>query len=59
MQDVRRGMTDTELVDEATRLARHEKLARCDEIRLALVLDELTSRSAKSHNPQTAQQRRN
>ncbi|MFF1553186.1 hypothetical protein ACFVX3_19340 [Rhodococcus erythropolis] len=50
-------MTDTELVDEATRLARNEKLDRCDEIRLALVQDELASRGEKSRDPRTDQQR--
>lgn len=51
MQDVRRGMTDSELVDEASRLGRHETLNRCDELRLALVQDELASRNEKSPNP--------
>ncbi|MDV6277911.1 hypothetical protein R3Q06_30955, partial [Rhodococcus erythropolis] len=46
-------MTDTELADEATRLGRQQRLNRCDEIRLALVKDELTSRDEKSRNPRT------
>jgi len=58
VQDVRRGMTDTELVDEATRLGNQEELCRCDELRLALVKDELTSRDEKSRNPRPDQQRR-
>lgn len=48
MQDVRRGMTDSELVDEAAKLDNQKELNRCDEVRLALVKDELASRREKS-----------
>jgi hypothetical protein len=46
VKDVRRGMTDSELVEEAARLAEQKDRTRCDEIRLALVQDELESRGA-------------
>ncbi|MET3960003.1 hypothetical protein ABIE52_006938 [Rhodococcus sp. OAS809] len=39
-------MTDSELVDEAARLCGLKELSRYDEIRLALVRDELDSRAA-------------
>ncbi|MGH3890643.1 MULTISPECIES: hypothetical protein [Rhodococcus] len=39
-------MTDSELVEEAARLAEQKDRTRCDEIRLALVQDELESRGA-------------
>ncbi|MCD2104858.1 hypothetical protein O4214_13575 [Rhodococcus erythropolis] len=41
-------MTDSELVDEAAKLDNQKELNRCDEVRLALVKDELASRREKS-----------
>ncbi len=44
MKDVRRGMTDSELVEEAARLAEQNARPPCAEIRSPLVQDELESR---------------
>lgn len=48
MKDVRRGMTNAELIGELYRLESLGKLDRCDEIRLEIVLDELISRQRAS-----------
>ena len=45
MQDVRRGMTDSELIAEAYRLESQPVLSRCDHIRLTLIHDELECRA--------------
>lgn len=47
MKDVRRGMTDTELVEELNRLESLDEMTRCDEIRLDIVRDELVRRQSK------------
>lgn len=44
MQEVRRGMTDSELIAEAYRLESQPALSRCDHIRLTLIHDELECR---------------
>lgn len=48
MQDVRRGMTDSELIAEAYRLESQPVLSRCDHIRLTLIHDELECRGRMS-----------
>jgi len=48
MKDVRRGMTDTELVAELNRLESQNELSRCEELRLEIVHDELSVDSPNS-----------
>ena len=40
MQDVRRGMSDEDLVTECCRLQGLDELSRCEEMRLEIVQDE-------------------
>ncbi|MDV6278462.1 hypothetical protein R3Q06_34175 [Rhodococcus erythropolis] len=40
MQDVRRAMTDFDLVEELNRLENLDELRRCEELRLEIVQDE-------------------
>ncbi len=47
MQDVRREMTDSELIAEANRLGSQPELSQCDEISLTLEHDELECRRTK------------
>lgn len=44
MRDVRRAMTETELVEELYRLEKLTKRNRCEQIRLEIVRDELVGR---------------
>ncbi|MDF2894154.1 MAG: hypothetical protein K0Q46_940 [Rhodococcus erythropolis] len=44
MQDVRRAMTDLDLVEELNRLESLDELSRCEELRLEIVQDELVRR---------------
>jgi len=44
MKDVRKAMTETELVEELYRLEKLEKRNRCEQIRLEIVRDELVGR---------------
>lgn len=46
MQDVRRGMSDNELVEEYNRLENLAELSRCEELRLEIVQDEMVRRQA-------------
>ncbi len=46
MQDVRRGMSDEDLVTECCRLQGLDELSRCEEMRLEIVQDELECRQA-------------
>ena len=48
MKDVRRGMTDTELVAELNRLESQNELSRSEELRLQIVRDELVCRQSES-----------
>jgi hypothetical protein len=50
MKDVRRGMTDVELVEELNRLENLDELSRCDEMRRDIVYDELVCRQSKYPN---------
>lgn len=50
MKDVRRGMTDVELVEELNRLENLDELSRCDEMRRDIVHDELVRRQSKYPN---------
>lgn len=44
MKDVRKAMTETELVEELYRLEKLAKRNRCEQIRLEIVRDELVGR---------------
>lgn len=44
MQDVRRGMSDFDLVEECQRLENLDEMSRCEEMRLEIVQDELDRR---------------
>ena len=46
MQDVRRAMSDQDLVEERDRLANLDEMSRCEEIRLEIVQDEWERRQA-------------
>lgn len=46
MKDVRRGMTNTELVTELKRLRKQPERSQCDQMRMELVLDELACRES-------------
>jgi len=47
MQDVRRGMSDLDLVEERERLESLDEMSRCEEMRLGIVLDELACRQSQ------------
>ena len=44
MKDVRKAMTETELVEELHRLEKLTKRNRCEQLRLEIVRDELVGR---------------
>ena len=44
MEDVRRGMSDGDLVEERERLESLDEMTRCEEMRLEIVVDELVRR---------------
>lgn len=46
MKDVRKAMTETELVEELHRLEKLTKRNRCEQIRLEIVHDELVGRQS-------------
>ena len=46
MKDVRKAMTETELVEELHRLENLTKRNRCEQIRLEIVHDELNGRQS-------------
>lgn len=46
MQDVRRAMSDQDLIEERDRLANLDEMSRCEEIRLEIVQDEWERRQA-------------
>ncbi len=59
MQDVRRAMTDVDLVDELNRLESLDELSRCEELRLEIVQDELVRRQqSKVHQIVNGERRR-
>ena len=48
MQDVRRAMSDRDLVEERERLESLDEMSRCEEMRLEIVLDELARRRQRT-----------
>ena len=59
MQDVRRAMTDFDLVEELNRLESLDELSRCEELRLEIVQDELVRRQhSKVHQIVNGEHRR-
>ncbi|MCD2104409.1 hypothetical protein ACSW29_23770 [Rhodococcus sp. GB-02] len=59
MQDVRRAMTDFDLVEELNRLENLDELSRCEELRLEIVQDELVRRQqSKVHQIVNGEHRR-
>jgi len=48
VQDVRRAMSDQDLVEERDRLRALDDMSRCEEMRLEIVQDELDCRQGAS-----------